>query len=174
MCAEAHHTFITIQSERHTFELRQVSAKQLNNQTGVKLVNAFKWAVSEQERPNKSLSFDSTLQTASVCGFFSNLSRVQLTDALLTPHRYPVARPTSRPSWSLTTMRSPLAKPLLARVFCGTVLLLWNRWRKTPSACTVTGPLSCRFPTQLPFFSLKTRGESILSLSAVMYYNRTF
>lgn len=53
-------------------------------------------------------------------------------------------------------MRSPLAKPLLVKLFCGTALLRWKRWRKTPPDCTMTGPLSCTFPTQLPFFSLGT------------------
>lgn len=97
-----------------------------------------------------------------------HLSRVQLIDVLLTSHRYPVAKPTRRPSWSLTTIRSPLANPLLTKLFCGTALLLWKLWRKTPSDCTVTGPLSCTFPTQLPFFSLEKQSRkskgSILSI----------
>ena len=87
----------------------------------------------------------------------SHLSRVQLTSDLLTSHRYPVAKPTKRPSWSLTTMRSPLAGPLFTEPCCGATLLLWKRWRKTPSAWTVTGPLSCSLPTQLPFFSLQAQ-----------------
>lgn len=95
----------------------------------------------------------------------SHLSRVQLIDALLTSHRYPVAKPTKRPCWSLTTMRSLLARPLLAEPCCGATLLLWKRWRKTPSGWTATGPLSCRFPTQLPLFSLQTQEGRRWSLS---------
>lgn len=80
---------------------------------------------------------------------------MQLIHVLLTSHRYPVARPTKRPSWSLRTMRSPPARPLLVIPFCGTTLLRWRQWRKTPSDWTITGPLRRRFPTQLPFFSLE-------------------
>lgn len=104
-----------------------------------------------QENLVKKASFEHSQITLK---YGAHLSRVQLTDALLSSLRYPVAKPMRRPSWSLTTMRSPLVRPQWVTPCCGAALLRRKRWRKTPSDWAVTEPLSCTFPTQLPFFSL--------------------
>lgn len=56
-------------------------------------------------------------------------------------------------------MRSLLERLLLVKPCCEATLLRWKRWRKTPSDWAITGPLSCRFPAQLPLFSLETQAK---------------
>lgn len=53
-------------------------------------------------------------------------------------------------------MRSPRTRPTRTSPCFGTVLHFWKLWRNTPPDWTLTGPLSCRFPTQLPVVSLQT------------------
>lgn len=56
-------------------------------------------------------------------------------------------------------MRSLLERLLLVKPCCEATWLRWKRWRKTPSDWAITGPLSCRFPAQLPLFSLETQAK---------------